>query len=111
MYGKLQDLVTTELQSIRDQALYKEERVLESPQGREITIDGKTLLNFCSNNYLGLANHPSIREAAHRRALGLWSSLGAFYLRHPNHSQGVGSGHCQVPGHRRRRTVLLVLHG
>jgi len=64
MYSDLQKLVTAELQSIRDQALYKEERVLQSPQGREITIDGKQLLNFCSNNYLGLSGRPELREAS-----------------------------------------------
>jgi glycine C-acetyltransferase len=64
MYGKLQDILVEELQSIRDQSLYKEERVLESKQGREIVVDGKTLLNFCSNNYLGLSGSDGIREAA-----------------------------------------------
>lgn len=71
MYGKLQALLQTELQSIRDQALYKEERVIESPQGREITVDGKQVLNFCSNNYLGLSGTEGIREAADA-ALAKW---------------------------------------
>ena len=64
MYGKLEDLLATELQSIRDQALYKEERVIMSPQGREITFNGQKVLNFCSNNYLGLSGTDGIRETA-----------------------------------------------
>ncbi|MCF7853557.1 MAG: glycine C-acetyltransferase [Candidatus Pacebacteria bacterium] len=54
-----------ELNAIRDAGLYKNERVLSSPQGRHVTIqDGRTLLNFCANNYLGLANDPRIIQAA-----------------------------------------------
>ena len=43
---------------------YKVERVIESPQGPEVTVGSKKFLNFCANNYLGLSNHPEIREAA-----------------------------------------------
>ena len=64
MYKDLQTILNTELQNIRDQSLYKEERVLQSPQGREITIDGKKLLNFCSNNYLGLSGTAALQEAS-----------------------------------------------
>ena len=64
MYKDLQTIVNTELQNIRDLSLYKEERVLTSPQGREITVDGKRLLNFCSNNYLGLSGRDELREAS-----------------------------------------------
>lgn len=64
MYGALQDILKKELQDIRDQSLYKEERVIQSPQGRMITIDDKELLNFCSNNYLGLSGTDNIREAS-----------------------------------------------
>jgi glycine C-acetyltransferase len=71
MYGDLQTILKGELQSIRDQALYKEERVIESPQGRRITVNGKELLNFCSNNYLGLSGSDAIREASDA-ALAKW---------------------------------------
>jgi len=71
MYTDLQNILVGELQSIRDQSLYKEERVLQSPQGREITIDGKKLLNFCSNNYLGLSGRPELAEASDK-ALERW---------------------------------------
>ncbi|MDP4114321.1 MAG: glycine C-acetyltransferase, partial [Bacillota bacterium] len=50
-----------ELASIREAGLWKEERVIESPQGREITVLGKKVLNFCSNNYLGLSGTEELR--------------------------------------------------
>src|SRR5688500_9762170 len=54
-----------ELEAIRAQGLFKSERVITSPQSAEITLaDGRTVLNFCANNYLGLADHPDIIQAA-----------------------------------------------
>src|SRR2546423_15708365 len=53
-----------ELHEIKDAGLYKTERIIESPQGAEITVNGKTALNFCANNYLGLSSHPKVIEAA-----------------------------------------------
>ena len=51
---------------LRQEGLYKDERVISSPQGATITLkDGSEVLNFCANNYLGLANHPGLVEAAH----------------------------------------------
>jgi glycine C-acetyltransferase len=55
-----------ELQEIQDAGLYKQERIIESPQGPEIQVNGRTVLNFCANNYLGLSSHPKVIEAAHR---------------------------------------------
>ncbi len=54
----------TELDAIRESGLWKGERVIESPQEAEITVNGKKVLNFCANNYLGLANNPVLRAAA-----------------------------------------------
>src|SRR5580704_17303778 len=54
-----------ELQDIKDAGLYKQERIIESAQGPEITVNGRTVLNFCANNYLGLSSHPKVIEAAH----------------------------------------------
>lgn len=51
---------------IRASGLYKNERVISSPQGAEITVNGKVVLNFCANNYLGLSSHPKVIEAAHK---------------------------------------------
>lgn len=66
MYSKdLQKQLKTEIQSIKDDGLYKKERVITSPQGAEITIDtGEKVLNFCANNYLGLSSHPEVVQAA-----------------------------------------------
>ena len=50
MYGKLGEVLRQELDTIREQGLYKDERVLESPQGAEITVGGTTVLTFCANN-------------------------------------------------------------
>ena len=65
MYGKFQKHLQDELKSIQDAGLYKNERIITSPQGAEITLaDGSKALNFCANNYLGLANNPRLIEAA-----------------------------------------------
>jgi len=66
MYGNLQKNLQKEIQSIRDAGLYKEERIIMTPQGAEIGVKGRTVLNFCANNYLGLSNHPKVIEAAHK---------------------------------------------
>ena len=64
-YNNLQ----TELQSIKDQGLFKSERIITSPQDARITLDdGSEVLNFCANNYLGLSSHPKVLKAA-REAL------------------------------------------
>ncbi len=55
-----------ELEEIKDAGLYKQERIIESPQGAEIKVNGRTVLNFCANNYLGLSSHPKVVEAAHK---------------------------------------------
>ena len=59
-YNRLQ----TELKEIEDAGLYKKERIIESEQGAEILVNGKKVLNFCANNYLGLSSHPKVVEAA-----------------------------------------------
>ncbi len=65
MYGKLKEHLQEELKSIKEEGLYKEERIITSPQGAEITLNtGKTVLNFCANNYLGLSSHPDVVQAA-----------------------------------------------
>lgn len=66
MYGnKLQQHLKKEINDIREAGLYKEERIITSPQGAEITLNtGETVLNFCANNYLGLSSHPEVIQAA-----------------------------------------------
>lgn len=56
--------LAAELEEIKASGLYKTERIIESPQGAEIVVNGKTVLNFCANNYLGLSSHPKVIEAA-----------------------------------------------
>ncbi len=58
------DWIKTELESLKEAGLYNHIRTLESPQGAWLVVDGKKVLNFCANNYLGLANHPRIVKAA-----------------------------------------------
>ena len=64
MYGKIKEYLQTELQTIEDNGVFKKERIITSPQGAEITVNGETVLNFCSNNYLGLSSHPEVIQAA-----------------------------------------------
>ena len=72
MYGKLKEHLRTELDSIREAGLYKEERVLQAPQAARIEVrGGKKVLNFCANNYLGLSSDPRVVEAA-KAALERW---------------------------------------
>jgi glycine C-acetyltransferase len=68
MDSTLKPVLTAELESIRQAGLYKTERIITSPQGVEITVEGRSepVLNFCANNYLGLSSHPRVIEAAHR---------------------------------------------
>src|ERR1043165_5121014 len=58
--------IQSEIKEIKSSGLYKNERVITSAQGAEIVVNGKTVLNFCANNYLGLSSHPKVIEAAHR---------------------------------------------
>ena len=65
MYGKIKDHLIQEIKDIRDAGLYKDERIIVSPQQAEIQLDsGQKVLNFCANNYLGLSNHPELVKAA-----------------------------------------------
>lgn len=65
MYGKIKEHLQQEIQDIKDNGLYKSERIITSPQGAEITVStGETVLNFCANNYLGLSSHPEVIQAA-----------------------------------------------
>lgn len=64
MYGKIQEHLQNELNAIQQNGLYKKERIITSPQGAEIVVNGETVLNFCANNYLGLSSHPEVVQAA-----------------------------------------------
>ncbi len=64
MYATLQSVLQKELEEIKTAGLFKTERIISSPQGADIIADGKQVINFCANNYLGLSSHPKVIEAA-----------------------------------------------
>jgi glycine C-acetyltransferase len=66
MYEAAKKIYAAELASIREAGLYKDERVITTPQGAHIRAGGKEVLNFCANNYLGLSSHPKVIEGAKR---------------------------------------------
>lgn len=65
MFTQFQTALKKELESIKAQGLYKVERIIETPQDAQINVNGKEVLNFCANNYLGLSSHPDLIKAAH----------------------------------------------
>lgn len=71
MFKSLQSQLQNEIQTLHEQNLYKTERILESPQGPEIVVNGKKVLNFCANNYLGLANNDEVRRIA-KQTIDQW---------------------------------------
>ena len=71
MYGKIKEDLQKQLESIKNEGLYKTERIISTPQGVEIMANGKKVLNFCANNYLGLSSHPKVMEAG-KKALEQW---------------------------------------
>src|SRR3712207_6351384 len=77
MYGKVKEHLSSKLAELKSAGLYKEERIIESPQGAAIQVKGKEVLNFCANNYLGLANNPRLIDGAKkmmdRRGYGMAS--------------------------------------
>ena len=72
MYGKIKQDLQQTLEELKEQGLYKNERIITSSQSSEIEVgDGNAVLNFCANNYLGLANHPEVIKAA-QNVMGEW---------------------------------------
>jgi glycine C-acetyltransferase len=71
MYGTLREDLAGRLAEVREAGLYKTELAMTTPQGAHVEVEGRELLNLCANNYLGLASHPAIVDAAHE-ALDRW---------------------------------------
>jgi glycine C-acetyltransferase len=71
VYGIVREQLRATLEEIREAGLYKRERQLASPQSARVTSGGRQVLNFCANNYLGLADHPALAQAA-KKALDEW---------------------------------------
>lgn len=76
----MDDVLKSALAERRTQNLYRQRKTLESPQGVEVVVDGKTYLNFCSNDYLGLANHPDLIAAFKQAADQYGVGSGASHL-------------------------------
>src|SRR5512133_38532 len=88
MLGSFQTHLATQLADIRGAGTYKRERVIVTPQGTTIRVaDGQPVLNLCANNYLGLAQHPEVAQAA-KAALDLWG-YGLASVRFICGTQGV----------------------
>lgn len=66
MYGNFQNHLQTELKNIEEAGLFKRERIIETEQGAVVKVNGKEVIIFCANNYLGLSSHPKVIEAAHK---------------------------------------------
>src|SRR6478736_2914285 len=66
MNEKFVNRIAAEVSEIETAGLFKKERIITSEQGPEIVVNGKTVLNFCANNYLGLSSHPNVIDAAHK---------------------------------------------
>jgi glycine C-acetyltransferase len=71
VYGSLRDDLSARIAEVREAGLYKTEHVMSTAQGAHVDVEGRELLNLCANNYLGLAGHPAMVEAAHE-ALERW---------------------------------------
>jgi glycine C-acetyltransferase len=71
MYGTVKDQLADDLAALRTEGLFKGEAVISSPQSARITVGDQKLINFCANNYLGLADHPAMIAAA-QQALDRW---------------------------------------
>jgi glycine C-acetyltransferase len=71
MYAALKDQLSDDLATLKQEGLYKAEAAISTPQSARIAVDGQSLLNFCANNYLGLADHPTMITAA-QQALERW---------------------------------------
>jgi glycine C-acetyltransferase len=87
MNARLQSWLGDQLQTLKDQNLYKVPKILESPAGGRVRMNGKEVVNLSSNNYLGLANHPKVVEAAHA-AIDKWG-VGAGAVRWIGGTMGV----------------------
>ena len=84
MFERMRLDLVTQLAEIRSAGLEKPERVLTSAQGSVVGVKNRDVLNLCSNNYLGLADHPAVVATA-KEALdrwGYWDGVGALHLRH-----------------------------
>ncbi|GIS58111.1 MAG: hypothetical protein CM1200mP2_03360 [Planctomycetaceae bacterium] len=110
MVDTIREHLAGEIAGIREQGLYKSERVLGSPQRARIEVSDGEVLNFCANNYLGLSDHPDVVAAA-REALDRWGFGLSRYASsgHPAGPQATRGAFERVPAHRRHDPLLVLL--
>ena len=117
MYQRVKYDFNQELVKIKDSGLFKEERLILSSQKPSIHVsfpagaEPREVLNFCSNNYLGLANHPDLIQAAHRGPgpPRLRPGLGALHLRHAGPAQDAEERIAEFLPHRGHHPLFLLL--
>lgn len=99
MTSRFHDRIAAELADIDAQGLTKPERIIASRQGPVIEVAGKKVLNFCANNYLGLAGDERVVQAGIKAqgTLGRGHGLGPLHLRHAGDPQGAGARHSRLP--------------
>ena len=98
MYGKLKEFLTNELEGIKAAGLYKNERIITTPQRADIKVNaGSDVLNFCANNYLGLSDNQRLIKAA-KEAMDtrLWYVVRSFHLWNARFAQAIGSSHLRL---------------
>ena len=91
MRGDFYEQLTNSLETARAEGLFKEERIITSAQQADITVGGSNVINFCANNYLGLANHPQLIAARESRdgQPRFWYGFRALYLRDAGQPQSA----------------------
>ena len=112
MYGRIKDLLDAELSRMRGEGVYKKERAISTPQGNRVRLgDGPPVLVMCANNYLGLAQHPAVAQAA-AEGLARWGyglSSVRFIIGTQSLHTGAGEPAERVPRHRGHDPVQLLL--
>ncbi len=109
------DNLAQDTDALHGAGLFKAERVITTPQEASIRVAtdgeaGREVINLCANNYLGLANHPALIEAAHEALdrIRLRHGVGALHLRHPDRAQGTRGSYQSVSRHRGHDPVFLL---
>ena len=107
----LLQVLRPQLDDLRGKGLYKRERQIQTPQGPDIAVAGQHVINFCANNYLGLANHPAIVAAAHEglQRYGYGMASVRFICGTQESAQATGIGRRALPRQGRRHPLQLVL--
>ena len=111
MFDRAKPIYQTELDAIREAGLEKRERIITTPQAARIESDGRSVLNFCANNYLGLSSNPRVIsrcEGSHRHAR-LRPEQRTLHLRHPGSAPEPREAHREVLRHGRHHPLLVLL--